>query len=298
MRRADGDRRGLALVQALRHLVALSFGAVLVAADPVVASGSTDAPADATLASELRLTLADDVTLVTRLIPAGGFLMGSPRDEAERVDIEGRPHALVGDAESRVAVTISRPLYLGTYEVTVAQYRAFATAAGKTLKVPEQTPGDHPMVQVTWQDTQDFCAWASTRSGMTVTLPSEAEWEYACRAGSSTRFCFGDDASQLGEYAWFKGNSGGSLHPVGQKRSNAWGLYDLHGNAWEWCQDLYAEGGLVGGIDPQGAATGTLRVRRGGGWNDPPFACRSAFRGRAVPDASAWRGFRVVVRVP
>lgn len=293
---ADGQR--FVMRQAL---LLCSLAVLISAADPGDTEGASSRPAvdDTTaLPHELTLSLAEGVDLQARLLTAGKFLMGSPRDEAERVDIEGRPRALVGEAESRVEVTISRPFYLGTYEVTVAQYRAFAVANGKPLRVPEQTPADHPMVQVTWQDTQDFCAWVSSRCGRTVTLPSEAEWEYACRGGSTTRFYFGDDASQLGDYAWFKGNSGGSLHPVGQKRPNAWGLYDLHGNAWEWCQDLYAEGGLLGGVDPQGAATGTLRVRRGGGWNDPPFACRSAFRGRAVPEASAWRGFRVLVRVP
>ena len=102
----------------------------------------------------------------------------------------------------------------------------------------EQTD-EHPVVNVSWNDALAFCRWLSKKEGKICRLPTEAEWEYACRAGSTTRYCFGDDASDLGEYAWYGANSDRKTHPVGTKKPNAWGLYDMHGNAWEWCADGY-----------------------------------------------------------
>jgi formylglycine-generating enzyme required for sulfatase activity len=116
-------------------------------------------------------------------------------------------------------------------------------------------------------------------------LPTEAEWEYACHAGSTTRYHFGDDAASLGEYAWYDGNSGDKTHPVGQKRPNAWGLFDMHGNVWEWCWDEYDEGYYAHspGVDPLGPSRAAVRVLRGGGLDDFPRDCRSADRRRFTP---------------
>jgi formylglycine-generating enzyme required for sulfatase activity len=130
-------------------------------------------------------------------------------------------------------------------------------------------------------------------------LPTEAEWEYACRAWTSTRFSYGDDPgyTNLTDYAWYFDNSGGMTHPVGQKLPNLWGLYDMHGNVWEWCQDWWSDN-LPGGIalDPQGPATGSYRVFRGGGWSGDGGLCRSAIRGDIGPfPRSSEAGFRVVL---
>jgi formylglycine-generating enzyme required for sulfatase activity len=137
-------------------------------------------------------------------------------------------------------------------------------------------------------------------SGGKFQLPTEAQWEYACRAGSKTRYCFGDDEKQLGDYAWYSKNSGNKTHPVGEKKPNAWGLYDMHGNVWEWCQDWWKDGYYKESPvdDPTGAATGSFRVIRGGFWDYPARYCRSAFRGLDGPGRRHYdRGFRVS-RVP
>jgi formylglycine-generating enzyme required for sulfatase activity len=161
---------------------------------------------------------------------------------------------------------------------------------------------DSPVVNVSFEEAKAYCAWLSKRSGLRARLSSEAEWENACRAGSRTEYCFGDDESKLGEYAWFDANAGRRAHAVGTKRPNAWGLYDLHGNVWEWCEDTYhkdytgapedarpwTEGGEV--WEP-GASPG--RVFRGGVWFWPAVGCRSAYRRWLHPGLRDWNlGFR------
>ena len=144
----------------------------------------------------------------------------------------------------------------------------------------------------------EFCKKLSKKTGKTVRLPTEAEWEYACRAGSKTAYCFGDSANELKDYAWYYGNSGRKTHPVGQKKPNAWGLYDMYGSVYEWCADWHGSYNNGVQVDPTGPANGRSRVLRGGSWVDNPRYCRSANRIRSRP---AFRnrnlGFRVVVVV-
>jgi formylglycine-generating enzyme required for sulfatase activity len=231
----------------------------------------------------LTLTLRGDVTMKLALIPAGKFVMGSGEGESPRRDNEG-PQRLV---------TITRPFYMGICEVTQAQYAAVIGGDRSRFRAP-----DNPAEQVSSDDiTRFFLPRLSRQTGRTARLPTEAEWEYACRAGADTKFHFGDDESALGDYAWYGGNSGGKTKPVGGKKPNAWGLYDMYGNVLEWCSDWYADS-YAGAktTDPQGPATGKYRVLRGGGWGAAARYCRSAVRGRNAP--FQWNdltGFRVVI---
>jgi formylglycine-generating enzyme required for sulfatase activity len=175
-------------------------------------------------------------------------------------------------------VTLTKPFYIGVYEVTNAQWKRVMGT------VPSRWKGaDLPVGNVGWDDANEFCRRLSAlpeekQAGRVYRLPTEAEWEYACRAGTTTKWSFGDDESRLGDYAWFDGNSGNGTHPVGKKKPNAWGLFDMHGNVTEWCNDWlgdYAKGAVT---DPQGPSQGSHRVYRGGSWLYTAGDCRSAFR--------------------
>jgi formylglycine-generating enzyme required for sulfatase activity len=151
---------------------------------------------------------------------------------------------------------------------------------------------------VSWDDAVEFCRKLSELPGEKSTgyvyrLPTEAEWEYACRAGTTTEYSFGDSKSELGDYAWYDKNSGKTTHPVGGKKPNAWGLYDMHGNVFEWCHDWYGDYPSGSVTDPTGAASGSYRVARGGSWSLYSDHCRSANRSRSTPD-SRHLGFRVL----
>ena len=157
---------------------------------------------------------------------------------------------------------------------------------------------ESPAAVITWNDAMAYCQWLSDVEKATYRLPTEAQWEYACRAGTTTQYSFGDDHQELAQFGWFKNNSELRSHAVGQKRPNAFGLYDLHGNLWEWCHDFYDEKWYEKSPtnDPTGPTFGLQHVMRGGYWPSSASTCRSAHRGRTIPaNRSNHFGFRVVL---
>ncbi len=241
-------------------------------------------------------------------LPGGTFTMGQ----------DDSPHA---DEKPAHPVRVGA-FSIGQYPVTFAEYDRFCAATGCTQPQDRGWGRDRqPAINISWDDAQAYCVWLSGETGETYRLATEAEWEYACRAGSQTRWSYGDEESRLGDYAWYAENSGRKTHPVGEKRPNAWHLHDMHGNVWEWCQDWYAGDYDVGcgeertaplgagavrssphptahlqstaadasgaeqpaSENPSGPESGSDRVMRGGSWDDPAGYCRSAYRGRSEP---------------
>lgn len=262
----------------------------------------------------LPLDLGDGVKLELVYVSPGTFVMGSQEAPGAEWQADERP-------EHRV--TIPRGYYLGKYKVTRGQFAAFVKATGYRTEAEKegkawgrlatggwsdiaglswQNPNfpqtdDHPVTCMNWNDAKAFCDWATKKTGRTVKLPTEAEWEYACRAGTKTKWSFGDDAGQMGEYGWISKNSGGATHPVGQKKPNAWGLYDMHGNVWEWCQDWAGPYTATETVEPLGPVGGDRRILRGGDWRHDASYARAAFRDRSIPSNSGTcHGFRVEVQ--
>ena len=219
--------------------------------------------------------------------------MGSPLGEAGRSNDEG-PQA---------EVTISRGFWLGIFPVTQAEWKSVAENAGSINAEPGFFHGDGlPVEQVSWDDCQNWlrelniAEQAANRlpNSFQYRLPTEAEWEFACRAGTASPFHFEDGDGQLSDYAWYSGTSGGQTHPVGEKKANGWGFYDMHGNVWEWCKDRY--GPLPSGpvTDPPGPVFGVNRVFRGGSWGMAPARCRSAYR---VWNKPGYRDYTIGFRI-
>ncbi|NQT17667.1 MAG: SUMF1/EgtB/PvdO family nonheme iron enzyme [Planctomycetes bacterium] len=278
--------------------------------------------------------LGDEVSLTMVLIPPGEFMMGSTAEEQVRFveeakaseDEEAVEKTLHEMPQHRVRIT--RPFALGRHEVTRGQFRQFVEAMGykteaehdgkggyghldgKLVQDPRfvwsADPGfpqtdDHPVVNVSWNDAMVFCRWLSEKHGVKYDLPTEAQWEYACRAGTTTLWHFGDSDTTLREYAWYYANAGGKTHPVGQLKPNAWGLYDMHGNAWEWCEDWHGADSHAQALssDPRGPTTGSRRVYHSGGWGDRARLCQSAIRLDRLPGYRYRRlGFRLACEIP
>jgi len=235
-------------------------------------------------AKGLTIDLGKGVKLEMVLVPAGEFLMGSPDADKDARDEEKPQHR----------VRITRPFYLGKYPVTQEQWEVVMAANPSNFKGAK-----NPVESVGWDDCRQFIDKLNKiidklnkkphPGGGKFQLPSEAQWEYACRAGTASRYGFGDDEDSVGDYAWYLANSGDRPNPVGQKKPNAFGLFDMHGNVGEWCEDWYGERYYAESTrdDPTGPARGSTRVNRGGGWDRPARYCRSAFRSYYVP------GFRL-----
>ncbi|RZN40296.1 MAG: formylglycine-generating enzyme family protein [Methanosarcinales archaeon] len=260
-----------------------------------------------TPAADQEETITNSIGMEFVLIPAGEFEMGSPSDEEGMWDNEGPVHR----------VTIRKAFYMGRYEVTQEQWREVMGATSRVSSVTtsflqvlyfaldfmagdlSRFKGDNrPVERVSWDDVQEFIRKLNEKEGTDkYRLPSEAEWEYACRAGTTTRYSFGDSESKLGDYAWYRDNSGDKTHLVGQKKPNPYGLYDMHGNVWELVQDEWHSG--YNGMPTDGSAwesgSGANRVGRGGDWSISARFCRSACRNYGDPgirDRSV--GFRLL----
>ncbi|HUJ10863.1 MAG TPA: formylglycine-generating enzyme family protein [Verrucomicrobiae bacterium] len=232
------------------------------------------------LKNEFATDLGNGVTMELVLIRSGSFTMGANRSTT---GVERPAHK----------VTITKPFYLGKYEVTQEQWQQIMGSN------PSQFKGTkNPVEQVTWNECQAFLAKLKARAaGTEFCLPSEAQWEYACRAGSTGEYCYGNGVASLGDYAWYSGNSGGTTHPVGEKQPNAWGLYDMHGNVEEWCADWYGDRYYADSPrrDPAGPASGQWRISRGGSWGNEAIFVNSAFRLYDKPDSRRFCGLRICV---
>jgi formylglycine-generating enzyme required for sulfatase activity len=312
----------------------------------LVALGSlTPAAAGESNEASRKKQIANSIGMKLTLIPPGEFLMGSGEPAVDMVAYFHRTYGWNLKADRykeeypQRRVRITRPFYLGTYLVTRGQFRQFVDVTGyktdaerdgtggrgfsgeKFQQQPEyswrstgfEQTDQHPVVNVSWNDAAAFCAWLSGKEGRAYRLPTEAEWEYACRAGTTTRYYSGDDPETLAEVgnvadATYKARFPAAQQtinasdrfvftaPVGQFRPNAFGLYDMHGNAFEWCADWFGAGyyAASGRDDPTGPGSGVERVLRGGSWENGPDCERCAYRGRLLPvmrDLDA--GFRV-----
>lgn len=217
------------------------------------------------------------------LIPAGSFMMGSEEYTGD------------GDESPVHPVQISQPFYLGRHEVTQAQWERLMKTNPSKFHGPAL-----PVESVSWNDCQKFLTAFAQQTGKKIVLPTEAQWEYACRSGSTAPWSFSAKAEDAPEYAWMAENAAGTTHPVGQKKPNAWGLRDMHGNVWEWCSDWYAKHAYTdaASVDPAGPKSGESRVLRGGAWSDQPDGFRCAIRNCNGPDgANHGIGFRCVLPV-
>jgi len=223
------------------------------------------------------------------LIPAGTFLMGSPASEKYSYDYA-----------TQHQVTLTKPFYMGRTEVTQGQWKKVMGTEPWKGEGDVQEGDDYPAVYVSWDDAVEFCKKLSAMEGKVYRLPTEAEWEYACRGGTKTAFSFGDDEAELGKYAWFDGNAWDIdekyAHRVAQKLANPFGLHDMHGNVWEWCSDWDGDYPSTPLTDPRGPGSGSSRVLRGGSWNNGPYFVRCASRNDYAPEYRFNSvGFRLVL---
>jgi len=227
-------------------------------------------------------------------IEPGTFMMGSPEDELGR-----------NSDETQHQVTLTQIYYMQTTEVTQGQWKS-VMGSNRNPSYFSDCGDDCPVEYISWNDSQEFIIEMNQRGEGTYALPTEAQWECAARAGSTTAFANGDITETGCDYepepnldamGWYCYNSNSETHPVAQKQANAWGVYDMHGNVWEWCQDWYDFGYSSDTVtDPEGPSSGSNRVRRGGSWSNGPRYCRSAFRDCNSPDIRYNRiGFRLVL---
>jgi formylglycine-generating enzyme required for sulfatase activity len=231
-----------------------------------------------------------------------------------------RGHFTMGEEGNQKEVTIEYEFEIGKYPVTVEEYMAFVQETnahypewleeGNEYSIKTGTDEHYttinqdkkaPIVGVSWHDAVAYCKWLSLKSGREFRLPTEAEWEYACRAGTETKWSFGDNEGELKEYGWYAKNSHGQASIVGLKRPNPWGVYDMHGNVWEWCSDDWVETykDTPGDGRAYRSRSSSLKVLRSGSWSDLAFLTSSALRDWSIPEFRAnYMGFRILRALP
>jgi formylglycine-generating enzyme required for sulfatase activity len=239
------------------------------------------------------------------LIPGGSFLMGSPANEAGREDHEGPQHKVRLSSFYLCPKEATIELFMAYYQETVTAKRDFFAVeeakkdaekkkkedvdviTGPTPVYGDMTMGyeeTHPAIGITWHNATTFCKWLSKKTGKKYRLPTEAEWEYACRAGTTSAFSFGNDPKKLADFGWFEDTADSETNPVGKKKPNAWGLYDMSGNVREWVSDFYSPTAYKEAakkspaVNPKGPKTGKLHVARGGDYSCPADELRCAGR--------------------
>ena len=242
---------------------------------------ATSALGSGTVGSRLVFLIGGGQQIALRYIPAGTFMMGSPVTEKGR-DLDETQHE----------VELTEPYWMGETEITQGQWQA--VMGGNSPGMSHDDP-NLPVQGVSWNDAQEFLKELNLRSTLNDdwmwALPTEAQWERACRAGTTGVF-----AGDLEDMAWHGGNSGNKVHPVGGRKANAWGLYDMHGNVWDWCADWFGDYPSHSVTNPTGPATGSARVARGGAWCTVGMSCRSANRSKFAPgERGIIIGFRVAV---
>ena len=232
------------------------------------------------IARNVTIDLGGGVKMEFVLIHPGSFMMVPDSDAP--------------DEKPGHNVTLTKPFYLGKYEVTQEQWQTAMGSNPSNFKGPKL-----PVENVSWNDCHSFVAKLEEKTGRKFALPTEAQWEYACRADTTTRYSCGDSIVDLKDYAWFSDNSDRATHPVGEKKPNPWGLYDMHGNVWEWCADSYSRSYPDGeATDPLVSSSGSSRVLRGGAWVNRPGPLRSVTRSKLTPDFRCYYvGLRCVMLV-
>lgn len=269
-------------------LIAILLGSLNHQKDSAIHPPATAPATSPTAAGVEEFFVVNSIGMTFYSVSPGEFMMGSPPDEKGR-DIDETQHK----------VRITKPFLLAIHPVTQRQYLAVMGTNPSYFRgedFPERIRGDLPVDSVSWDDAMEFCKKLGEMEKAKYRLPTEAEREYVCRAGSTGPYA---RAAQLDDIGWYLINSGDTTHPVGQLQPNEWGFYDMQGNVWEWCADWYGEYPKGDAVDPTGPATGKMRVLRGGAVGYDMENARAAFRNSYLPDSRVYHnGFRVVMDVP
>jgi formylglycine-generating enzyme len=267
----------------------------------VVTSRSVRAQDEQKKVDTPKTLITNTIGMKLKLIPAGEFQMGATRSSAQLASLFEMGSEYFDDESPRHRVRISKPFYLQTTELTQGQWESVMGTSPWTGKDYVKEGSDYAASYVSWDDAGEFCRKLSAKEGVEYRLPREGEWEYASRGGSTSMYSFGDSLGSLKHYAWYSENAADAgdiyAHRAGQKRANGFGLYDMHGNVYEWCSDWFGNDYYKSSpaSDPEGPSAGSFRVFRGGGWGDSPLNVRSALRLWGSPDDRGSRmGFRVL----